>query len=402
MTPPSMAPRVRQDRARANDDVILDAALATLAEDGWEESSVLRVAERAGLSRRPILNRYGDRAGLICAVWTERLAPPLLQALGAVMASRPPIGASTDPAPLSAALGSFLEPPPALRAAAEVLIVASYQPDLARVVHDSMSMQLAAWMTPTRGGLSRADAARNAALTALALGTLIEARTYPDGLDADLTPAIAEMTRALAQDAVPRRLPQDRASFLLADAHLHPDPGMNAMLTATLRLVGRDGYEAATIDRIAAECGRTSGFIFGHYRNKRELYLDASARALAAAEQDSEDFMVGLAQRHSRGIAYAVLTREVMRPAMHPVRTNTLEQYRLAWHDADFLAAFTGAREQSLERSTERESLHTPQQAQAESFTDLARGIGYGVLAQLHPQVCELPHDVVTIPLIDG
>lgn len=397
MSTPAPPPRARQGRAIANDVRILDAAEAVLANDGWEDASVLRVAERAGLSRRAVLSRYGDRAGVTAAVWTSHLADPLRDALGAVVAAR----ATSDASQLASALDPFLDPSPAMRAASEVLIVSSFQTDVQAAVQSTLTAPLESWLTPQRGGLTRADAARNGAVIALALGVLVEVRSYSSGIDdMDITAGLAHFSAALAQDVPPRRLPADRATYLEGDSVPHPDPITAALLSATLRMVGSDGYEAATIDRIAAACGRTSGFIFGQYPNKRELYLDASARMLPQAEEASERFMASISRKHSPGIAYAVLTREVMRPDLRWARTNTLEQYRLSWHDAGFLDAFTRVRAQSVERV--RISAEVPiEQARGNSFLDLARGIGTALLAQLHQEAGELPHDVVTVPLID-
>lgn len=394
-------PRVRQGRAIANDARILDAAEAILADDGWEDASVLRVAERADLSRRAVLNRYGDRAGVTLAAWTSRLAVPLRDALRSVVAARPAHGDPADAERIADALQPFLDPSRTMRAAAEVLIVSSFQPDVSQAVNSTLASPLEAWLTPSRTGLSGADAARNAALIALALGILLEARAYPDGLDMDITDDLARLAAALSRDVAPRRLPAERADYLDAEPVLDPDPEVAAMLGATLRLVGRDGYEAATIDRIAAECGHTSGFIFGHYPNKRRLFLDATARLLAQAEAQSHDFQVAIAGRHSPGIAEATLLREIMRSEHRSLRTIALEQYRLSWHDEDILDAFLAPRTTAVERVEQSEPTLTEQQARGRAFIGFARGIGYGLLAQFSDDAGALPHDVVAVPLVD-
>lgn len=398
MTPQVPVPRVRQSRAVANDERILDAAEAILAEDGWEEASVLRVAERAGLSRRAVLSRYGDRAGIVSAVWTARLAAPLLVALEGVIATQNAPGSDRG---LSNGLAPLMRPSPQLRAAAEVLIVASFQGDVNDAVLAALREPLDTWLTPNRKGLTRSRASRNVALLGLALGVLVETRSYPDITDFDVATELGHVAWALQQEVAPHRLPATRAAYLEAEPILDPDPGMAAMLAAVLRLVGRDGYEAATVDRIAAECGRTSGFIFGHYRNKRDLFLDASERALAQAEEASEAFLDGLSQSLPPGIADAVLTREIMRPDFRGLRTNTLEQYRLSWHDDDFLAAFLAPRTTYVQRIINSEPGLSLPRARGRAFIGLARGIGYALLAQLSPDIYALPHDVVSVPLID-
>lgn len=401
MSPQVPAPRVRQGRAVANDARILDAAESVLADDGWEDTSVLRVAEHAGLSRRAVLSRYGDRAGVAAATWIERLSAPVIAALHAVVAARSQPAEADDSHALVTALEPFLDPSPTMRAAAEVLIVSSFQPDVNEAVQSTLTAPLNAWLTPTRGGITRADAARNGAVIALALGCLVEARAYPDGIDMEITADLAQLSSALHSDVTAQRLPADRATYLDAEPVVHDDPGMAAMLGATLRLVGRDGYDAATIDRIAAECGRTSGFIFGHYRHKRDLFLDATARLLAQAEANGFAFQSQIAERTSWGVADATMLREIMRPERRSVRTITLEQYRLSWHDDDVHAAFLAPRATAIKRIMESDPDMTELQARGRAFIGLARGIGYGLLAQLHPDAHGLPHDVVSVPLID-
>lgn len=396
------APRVRQGRAVANDARILDAAEAILAHDGWEDASVLRVAEHAGLSRRAVLSRYGDRSGVASAVWSSRLADSVNADLAAVVDARLQPRASENAPALVAALEPFLDPSPTLRAAAEVLIVSSFEPGVHHAVQSTLTSPLEAWLTPTRGRLSRVDASRNAAVIALALGFLVESRSYPDGIDMDIAGDVIQISKALEQDVAPRRLPADRAAYLDAEPVLDPDQGMAAMLAATLRLVGRHGYEAATIDRIAAECGRTSGFIFGHYRHKRELFLDATKRLLSQTEAMGFEFQTEIARRTSSGVADATMIREFMRPEHQSVRTITLEQYRLSWHDDDVHAAFIQPRTTAVERIREGDPALTARQARGQAFIGLARGVGYGLLAQLHPEAYALPIDVVSVPLIDG
>lgn len=402
MTSPTPAPRVRQGRAVANDTRILDAAESILADDGWEDASVLRVAEHAGLSRRAVLSRYGDRSGVAAAVWSSRLAAPVNAALEKLVAARSQYSDSGDAPALVAALEPFLDPSPTLRATAEVLIVSSFESRVHQAVQSTLTAPLESWLTPIRGRLSRVDAARNSAVIALALGFLVESRSYPDGIDMDIAGDVIQISRALEREVTPRRLPADRAAYLDAEPVLDPDPGMAAMLAATLRLVGRDGYEAATIDRIAAECGRTSGFIFGHYRHKRDLFLDATERLLAQAEASGFDFQSGIARRTSWGVADATMIREFMRPEHRSVRTITLEQYRLSWHDDDVHAAFIQPRTTAVKRIREGDPALTPRQARGRAFVSLARGVGYGLLAQLHPEAYALPIDVVSIPLIEG
>ena len=44
------------------------------------------------------------------------------------------------------------------------------------------------------------------------------------------------------------------------------------ILQTALRLFARDGYEAVSVSRIAAELGITKGALYKHYRNKRAVF----------------------------------------------------------------------------------------------------------------------------------
>jgi AcrR family transcriptional regulator len=75
---------VEQTRSR-----ILAAARHVVSELG-PESSVGKVAERAGVSRITVYNRFGSKAGLLEALWAEAGPPPA--AVAAAEAAADPVG----------------------------------------------------------------------------------------------------------------------------------------------------------------------------------------------------------------------------------------------------------------------------------------------------------------------
>lgn len=396
------APRVRQARARANDAVILEAAEAILADDGWEDAAVLRVADRAQLSRRAVLSRYGDRTGVVAETWREVVSADLRAALQSVIDVSDRDGTPIDLSRLRDALQPFFDPSTSMRAAAEVLAIASFQRDIADAVNSSLADDWQRWLAPSIGGYSPTEAARHAFLVALALGVLFEGRGFPDGTDMDADATLQFAITALNADFAPSPLPTIRATYLDEEPVLDDEPGIAALLAATLSLVGREGYEAATLDRIAAECGRTSGFIFGHYPNKRVLFIDATDRLLPVANASAQAFLETLSAEHSWGIADATLTREFLRPEHRSLRTVATEQYRLSWHDPDFLDAFHRPRAEMVANLIAAYPELTPRTARGRAFIAFARGIGYGLLGNLYPPVIDLPHDVVSRPLYDA
>lgn len=395
-TPPK---RSHQARSLANSLRILDAAEAVLADDGWEDASVLRIAEHAGVSRRAVLHRYGDRTGVVIDVWRRRLAPVLISALESLVMALSPEGASLTGADIDGALRPFIDPVTPMRAASEVLIISCHQPDVRAAVTISLADHLSRWLEPSGRRLSRTAAARHGFVVSLALGMLLESREYPDGLDLDLRDDLEIIAGALMVDITAKQLPVNRADFLETTPTLHEDLGLNTLLAATLTLVGELGYESATIDRISAACGVTSGFVYGHYPNKRSLFLDATFRLLLHAESQSAEFRRQITAEHGPGIADATLLRELMRPEFHQVRTITFEQYRLAWHDPGFLDAFVAVRQQVIAAVHESEPHLSRPRARGRAFIAMSRGAGSGMLAELWPQSYALPHDVIARPL---
>ena len=66
-TPPEGKPRAKVGRRRddARDEVILDAALAVLAEQGYEGMTIDMVAAQAGMARATVYRRWATKADLV-------------------------------------------------------------------------------------------------------------------------------------------------------------------------------------------------------------------------------------------------------------------------------------------------------------------------------------------------
>jgi AcrR family transcriptional regulator len=67
MATPAAARTPQQDRSRATQQRLLDAAVACLVEQGWAGTTTTGVAERAGVSRGAQLHHYPTRAALVLA-----------------------------------------------------------------------------------------------------------------------------------------------------------------------------------------------------------------------------------------------------------------------------------------------------------------------------------------------
>ncbi|MGW1724919.1 TetR/AcrR family transcriptional regulator [Streptomyces sp. NPDC002306] len=114
----------KQDRSRATRQRLLEAAVACLAEHGWAGSTVLVVAERAGVSRGAAQHHFPTREDLFTAA-VEYVAEERSGALRALF----PQGAAGDRSEVVAALVD-LYTGPLFRAALHLWVAASNEEQL--------------------------------------------------------------------------------------------------------------------------------------------------------------------------------------------------------------------------------------------------------------------------------
>ena len=393
-------PRRRQARSLANDARILDAVVTLLDSKGWEETSITGIAAQAGLTHPAVLDRYSNRAAAVVAAWDERIAADFRRALSALISvvDTQPVDADS----LLDVLDYFVYPTPATRAAAEVLLVARYDTTLAEAVDRSVGSDLQEWLTPTRGRLTRAQAARRGFVIGLAIGTLIESRLRIPEDDFDLTQDVWHIAAALSTRELPTKLPSERAEHLFEPPRFDlQDPALEDLLAATLEEVGEFGFEAATVKRIASRAGYTTGLIFRRYDHKLSLFLDATQRMLAQSGVANQEYQVRIAAATSPGVADATMTREFMRPEHRQLRTIAYEQYRIAWHDPVMQGTFAAAQDEILAYYVSAAPELSLEQARGRTFLAFARGAGMGALADLSSSAADLPYDVVSVPLVE-
>ena len=394
--------RPRSGRSARFDRAILDAAVTVADLEGWSGMTFQRLATRAGVSRNAVLGRHADRPALAAAVWRERLAQPLIESLKGVLAACPaPKGAASEQE-LTQTLTAFSYPTEALRAAAELLLVARYEPVLQDAIDESLGAFLDTWLTPRRGRLPRSQAAQRAFVVSLALGLLIQARRQSNA-QIDLTGALTRLAHALSNPAAASWLPADSGGYMDGPASFDiEDVTWAAVLQATLDEVGAHGYDAATVDDIARSSGYTQGAIFSRYATKLELFRDATERMLTNNGRLSAQWQADIAARTSVGIADATMVREMMVPERKALRTITFEAIRLSWHEPDMLHGVQAALEDLVASVAAADPTMSLQQARALIQIEFARGLGVGVLADLHADAWKLPYDVVIVPFLQS
>ena len=309
-----------QARVLRNDALILDAALDATAPDGWPGLALTAVARRAGLSQRPVANRFVDRSELATAVWRERAAPVLLTALEHALSTAGLIPGEASATGFHAAMEHLARPHKALLAALELLIMSNFDPTLASEVKQGVAAEVLGWCTPQRGKPTKAQAAGRAYLLIVALGLVAVARR-PGSEQVDLTEELGTLFTALQADASPQPLPKAYLQHLADDIPFNTgDPIHDALLTSVLRLVGTSGYDGATSARIARDAKVSEANIFLRHASKLDLFIDASARHHALGFPANAEFQQRLEEQHGAGITEAVMIREFLRPKFNHQR----------------------------------------------------------------------------------
>lgn len=378
-----------------NDALIVDAAAALLSDEGWSALTLAGVAQRAGLSVRPVRDRYSDRIQLAHAAWDRVIAPSWSRSMERVL----DCATAGDVPALASALAPFLHPDPAHRAAGELLLIAAHDDDVRAVVAAAALRPLEEALDPAQ---SRTRAAARSYAVMLALGLMLESwRSTAEGVD--ITTPLTRLAAVLHEPGEPVSLPPDRATHLDEGPVIDTGDSMwDAVLVATLRQVGTRGYEAATVEAIVSEAGCSQSVLFRRYATKSDAFFDATRRMVGAAMELNVAYQQRVATEHSPGIAEAVMMREFMRAGREVERIISLEQYRLAWHDEQLRAAV--AAEQAPVQAAYLASLShiSEDEAQARLHLELAIGMGTVLLSQLVPASWHLPYDAITVPLIDG
>ncbi len=385
-----------QARVLRNSERITRVATDALAEDGWSALAPTTVSRRSGLSPRAVSTRYPTRPDIGAAAWHAHAGPTLQTTLTDVLSASGLLDAPGSEADFVAVMRSVAQPSVDLLAAAEVLVLARFEPVLRDALDATLAPAVTQWCEPVPGKVTRAAAARRTYLLMVALG-LIAAGRRPGVPDLDLTNELTDLHRALHEDLGPVRLPAARARHAnQRTAFDTGDPIHDDLLTATLDRVGHLGFDAATTLTIARAAGHSETTIFIRYPSKLDLFIDAAGRQQAIAFRANEAFTERLEARHGLAIAEAVNIREFLHPDLDVQRAIYAETIRMSWHDDDLRDR------QEAEINTFIDEMHRTHAdwpdgtTAAAAHMSYATGIGYALLPGLAPDAWKLPYDVVT------
>ena len=383
-------------RVARNNDRLLDAAVSAAATDGWTGMTFVGVAERAGLSRRPLQDRYADASHMMAAVWRERCGPALTSTLARCL-DVSGIGGSGSGPELAEAMGVLIQPDDTHRAAAELMMIAQFDEVVRAEVVRTLGEQIAAWCSAS-GTHGRVRAAQRAYVVSAGLGFLVFGRrsAVPD---LDFSYVCDALHAALASPSAPVRLPHDDFAHLDRPVPFETgDPTTDALLQATLDAVGLEGYDRMSVDRIATKAGSSQGALFARYPSKLSLFIDATRRQNAVAVRLNSAAMAAVEAARGDGVAEATAIREFQRPFRAHLRAITLEGIRVAWHDEDLRQAVI----KELTDWEEESARKNPQAFGTSAWFHFGFAMGVGVLVlPLMLESCwKLPYDVITTPLL--
>ena len=164
-----------QARVLRNHARILAAAQDAAAEHGWSGMTLASVGKAAGLTPRPVRDRYPNKALLGAATWAEVAGPALLAALSDALSAAGLLDEPSQEGAFVDSMNALARPKTGLRAAAELLVVSAFEVDMRAAVEVSLGATLREWLDPDKAG-GPARAARRGYLLALSLGLICVAR----------------------------------------------------------------------------------------------------------------------------------------------------------------------------------------------------------------------------------
>ncbi len=382
-----MSQRALSNRSQRNLERIRHSTLRLAAIDGWSAIMFHIVANEAGLSVRPIRERFRDRAALGADLWSSELADVFSHAVTEMNKAVD----HCDAEHLSLVASTFTRPDQKMLAISELLVVASFVEPIRIAVQKTASDH--SWISLDTDVYQRT---RRAYTLAIMLGSLFLVRTENQPAPT-LNLYFEKLIQAFSETIEVDELPQNSANHLDLPAQFGTqDEAWEKLLHSAMMLFGTVGFDAATVNEIAFQSGRTEGFLFNHYSTKRELFNDVALRSATTGFPLNEAFQTKLQETFPPGIVEAVTIREFMKPGRERNRTFYLEQLRLSWHDPVLslqTEAVTRKAISEINRSTEL--------TEATRFIQQALGIGVLVLAMIAPETWLIPFHIVSQPLLD-
>lgn len=416
--------RRRPSHAVRNDAALLEAAVAVLAEVGWNRFSLGKVSEATGIAKTSVHNRYSSTAALCLNSWERALFPALTSAIdralraglapapsvesdGAMPVSAQVVDARADEVvqedQFIAAMAAFAHPAPEIRAGVELVLASLVDPALAPIVLEPIRQWLRERIAgePEPGTPNPVHAARATAIVVWAFG-LVMFSTRPWTADMDLTRALTRARSALARPADPAPLPDATATHLLTSPFETDDPRIDLVLDNAMASIGTIGYQRTRLIDVATASGVSEAFILQRFSTKLGLLRAVIELSRAEGYQALLEFQERISAEHGPGIAEAVAWRQYLDPRisdrqMLGTETDRLSLFNPIMRDITFeqdTAVLTQqiAGTPDSERNTSIGNTHL----------DFATGHGLPIVGLLLPESWTLPFNVITEPYLQN
>lgn len=393
--------RIRPSHAVRNDVTLDNAIVAVIADKGWDELSVNKVAKAAGLTTGAVYARHADKTALGAHAWDRLLSAQLTEALEAVLAAGLSAGGPATDATVAtlpafaSAMGAFIRPAPEIRAGLELVMGSQFDPEQRAAIFEPATAWLRERCQPLGGDPARAAQATAIVIWALGL-VLVSNRPWAESMDP--APAIARIHGALADPADPSNLPAANAAYLRESPFDTGDPRVDTILMSILESIGTAGYQRTRVVTATDAAQVSESFAFTRYPTKLDLFLAVIRTGYAQAYDDIRAFRESVALDRGIGIAEAVTWREFLSPDVADRRIVGIETDRLTNYNSR-MREITVATETSVFDGILAEVPKAQRRAMAGHFhLDFASGHGLPLIGVLLPDSWQLPFDVVTVP----
>ncbi|MEI6404239.1 MAG: TetR/AcrR family transcriptional regulator [Actinomycetes bacterium] len=393
--------RAPQARLARNHARVLDAAARSAAQNGPIGLSFLRVANEAGLSRRPIQDRFHDVTELSIALWKDLVGPELITSLNQAMTYAGLLDEPQNVAEFVKACARFQRPDHLLLAGVELFLDSQFDEELSRAIQESLTPWYNSLCVPSPD-ITPALAARRAWIIMMGLGLILFSHR-PGARALDCSWVFQEYARTFAQAHEPIDLPEVAAPHLNVITHVNTgDSILNALIDSVLRHVAQEGYLHASVEKIVATANCSQGALFSRFATKKELFLEATRLQNETALAANEEYLRMIEQKSSREIAEAVAIREFQKPGRELQRALLLEQLRLTWHDEELLGKQAETVDAFYENSGLSDSVASPEQFKTLAHVGLSIGTGATALPLIYKESWRLPFDVVAAHFNNG
>lgn len=278
-----LQPRAKSKSTQDNDAKILEAGIAEAHAVGLDRVALRAVARRCNLTSGAIYGRYEDVDDFIASLWTERLSQPLFDFLSGAMGAMLGIEGSDS---IESVATTVANPPRHLAVGFEALAVGRRNEVLRDEVVDDFSVWAEKWALS--GGSDPAERALRVVAFATVMGVATYGFAEPKLNDWHLVlPILATAIRTTPTptSSVKQTDDLDVAQWT-PNVEVAPgtgEPLRDALIAATANVIGRTGYERATVSRIGRRAKLTGGAVYTRYDSKDDLIIDTLETLLSGA-----------------------------------------------------------------------------------------------------------------------